>query len=241
MRDRYDPRMQRRSWFIDELGHAGSEHLDTEYVQGYDRKAGFDPVAEIALLRDFGLGPDSTLIDLGAGTGALSLAAAQVCRRVVAVDVSIPMLDAVRAKARELKTTNIEIVRAGFLSYEHGNEQADFVYTRNALHHLPDFWKAIALERMAGFLRPGGVLRLRDLVFSFEPVDTDPVVEAWLQRAPEQPELGWTRSELEIHLREEYSTFTWLLEPMIARVGFEIRDATYDDTRVFASYTCVKG
>ena len=36
---------------------------------------------------------------------------------------------------------------------------ADGVYTRNALHQLPDFWKALALGRIARMLRPGGVSR----------------------------------------------------------------------------------
>ena len=232
--------MERRSWFIDELGHAGGEHLDARYVLGYDRKAGFDPTADLAILRDLGLGPASTLVDFGAGTGELSLAAAQVCRRVVAVDVSTAMLGVMRAKALELQTTNLEVVCAGFLSYEHTGERADFVYTRNALHHLPDFWKAIALGRMARLLRSGGILRLRDLIFSFEPEESDRVLEAWLKSAPDQPESGWTRSELETHLRDEYSTFTWLLEPMLARAGFEIRDATHDEPKVFAAYTCAK-
>src|SRR6266851_5505142 len=106
---------------------------------------------------------------------------------------------------------------------QHAGEPADFVYTRNALHHLPDFWKAIALQRMARLLRSGGILRLRDLIFSFEPVDADRVVDAWLKAAPVRPESGWTRSELETHLRDEHSTFTWLLEPMLDRAGFEIR------------------
>jgi hypothetical protein len=30
--------------------------------------------------------------------------------------------------------------------------------------HLPDFWKAIALVRLADVLRPGGVLRLWDII-----------------------------------------------------------------------------
>ena len=225
---------------MDELGHAGGEHLDARYVHGYDRKARFDPTADLAILRDLGLGPASALVDFGAGTGELSLAAARVCRRVVAVDVSTTMLGALRAKARERHTTNLEVVRGGFLSYENAGEQADFVYTRNALHHLPDFWKAIALRRIARLLSSGGILRLSDLIFSFEPEETDRVLEAWLQAAPDLPESGWTRSELETHLRDEYSTFTWLLEPMLARAGFEIRDATFGDTKVFASYTCVK-
>ncbi len=36
------------SWFLDELAHVGSEHLEPTYVQGYDQKAGFDP-ARISL------------------------------------------------------------------------------------------------------------------------------------------------------------------------------------------------
>ncbi len=28
---------------MDELNHAGDEHLDPVYVEGYDRKASFDP------------------------------------------------------------------------------------------------------------------------------------------------------------------------------------------------------
>ena len=94
--------MRRPSWFIDELKHAGNEHLDPEYVQGYDRKAMFDPTAELATLRGLGLGPSSTLVDFGAGTGELCLTASHLCRRVVAVEVSTAMLDAIRAKAREL-------------------------------------------------------------------------------------------------------------------------------------------
>jgi ribosomal protein L11 methylase PrmA len=72
------------SWSPDELAHAGAEHLDIGYVAGYDRKAGTDPTADLELMRDLGLGETSTLVDLGAGTGALALAAAGTCRRVVA-------------------------------------------------------------------------------------------------------------------------------------------------------------
>lgn len=99
--------MERRTWFIDELEHAGEEHLDTRYVQGYDRKARFDPTADLAILCDLGLGPASTLVDLGAGTGELSLAAADACRRVAAVDVSAAMLEVLRAKALQRRATRL--------------------------------------------------------------------------------------------------------------------------------------
>ena len=47
---------------------------------------------------------------------------------------------------------------------------------------------------------------------------------------------GWSRAELEEHVRDEHSTFAWLLEPMIRRSGFEIEDAEYSEDAVFAKY-----
>ncbi len=65
--------MEAPCWFPDELAHAGDEHLDPEYVLGYDRKAGVDPTEDVALLRNLGLNETHTLVDLGAGTGTLAL------------------------------------------------------------------------------------------------------------------------------------------------------------------------
>jgi len=45
---------------------------------------------------------------------------------------------------------NVEPVQAGFLTYQHVGE-ADFVYSRFALHHLPDFWKAVASIGFTGY------------------------------------------------------------------------------------------
>jgi hypothetical protein len=40
------------------------------------------------------------------------------------------------------------------------------------------------------------------------------------------------------HLREEYSTFTWLIEPMLAETGFEIVNSWCSDSQVYAWYDC---
>src|SRR5436190_3167221 len=151
---------------LSEIALAGREHLDPTYVAGYDRKARFDPAADLDSLRAHGLGHGSTLIDFGAGTGTFALAASALCKRVVAVDVSPPMMAAIRTRVAERGGTNVECVQAGFLSYEHRGAAPDVIYTRNALHHLPDLWKAVALGRMWALLPPGGTLQLRDLVFS---------------------------------------------------------------------------
>ena len=124
------------------------------------------------------------------------MAAASICRRVVALDVSSAMVDAIRSKVDAADVANVECMQAGFLSYEHVGDAPDFIYTRNAPHHLPDFWKGIALSRVAALLASRGTLQLRDLVFSFGLSDAVTGIERWLQSsAADRPEEGWTRAE----------------------------------------------
>lgn len=221
---------------LDELGSAGRENLDAAHVARYDAKEDAGAAAEVALLEELGLDAGSAVVELGPGTGQFTVAVAPRCRRVVAVDVSAPMLEALRRKLAERGLGNVEVVRAGFLTYEHAGPPADFVYSRYALHHLPDFWKAVALARLRTALRPGGVLRLWDVVFDFEPAQAGERIEAWCASGGDSVDEGWSRAELEEHVRAEHSTFTWLLEPMLARAGFEIAVAERSEDGIFARY-----
>jgi ubiquinone/menaquinone biosynthesis C-methylase UbiE len=152
---------------LDEVASAGRENVDADHVGRYDAKEDAGAVEEVALLSRLSLLQDATVVDLGAGTGQFTMAVAPHCARVVAVDVSDAMLTALRGKVERSGRTNIEVVRAGFLTYDHPGEPVDLVYSRYALHHLPDMWKAIALTRMHRMLRPGGALRLWDVVYDF--------------------------------------------------------------------------
>ena len=230
------------AWWLDERRHAGREHFDKEHARRYDAKMDAQAAEEVALLQDAGvLGPGSTVVEFGTGTGQFALAAAPICARVVAVDVSPVMLARLREKLDRSAASNVEAVDDGFLTYRHSGEPADVVYSRFALHHLPDFWKGLALDRIAGMLRPGGVLRLSDVVYGFEPAEAEQRIEAWIKETMSADvERGWTRSEFAEHVRDEHSTFTWLLEPMIERAGFDIIDADYSASGVFARYLCQK-
>lgn len=224
---------------IDELAYAGPEHLDSDFVSGYDRKQGYpDPAEDLALLQRYGLGEASTVVDLGAGTGQFAVAAAGAFGRVVAVDVSPVMLTNLRLRAAAADLSNLELIQAGFLSYEHAGPPADAVHTRNALHQLPDFWKAVALDRIVRMLRPGGVLRLHDLIYGFQPHEADEVFVRWFDGAASDPADGYTSQDYAEHIRTEHSTFSWLLEPMLAATGFDIVDA--DQGLVYGTYTCIR-
>jgi ubiquinone/menaquinone biosynthesis C-methylase UbiE len=226
----------RPGWLLDEVASAGRENLDADHVARYDDKENADAAKEVELLVSLGIGPDSTVVDLGAGTGQLSLALAEVCGRVVAVDVSPVMLRRLRAKAAAQNVTSLEVEQAGFLTYEHSGPPADAVYSRFALHHLPDFWKAVALERIHSMLRSGGFLRLWDVVYSFPLAEAAERVEEWCALGSGDVGDGWNRAELEEHIRDESSTFTWLLEPMIERAGFTIETSSVSADQFFARY-----
>lgn len=70
-----------------------------------------DPFVDLVLQR---VTPDSTVLDVGAGTGRHAVRLAQVARRVVAIDPSRAMLSFLRAEAEGLNLRNIEIVEGAW-------------------------------------------------------------------------------------------------------------------------------
>jgi ubiquinone/menaquinone biosynthesis C-methylase UbiE len=231
-----DQRRGRPGWLLDEVRSAGRENLDAAHVQRYDRKMDAQGRDEVEVLISAGLDTSSVVVDLGSGTGQFALTVAPFCRRVVAVDVSAVMLERLRSKVDDAAIDNVEVTAAGFLTYEHTGDPADIVYSRYTLHHLPDFWKVMALRRVRSMLRAGGVFRVWDVVYNFDVDEANQRIEAWCAPFGQEVEADWARWEMEEHVRDEHSTFTWLLEAMIERTGFTIESADYSDDGFDAKY-----
>ena len=106
-----------------------------------------------------------------------------------------------------------------------------------ALHHLPDFWKGQALARIAALLRPGGLFYLRDVVFGFAPAAATEEVEAWIGAVAEPEGEGFTRADFAGHVRDEHSTYDFLLEALLQRCGFEIEERR-QSLGAYAAYLC---
>ena len=104
---------------------------------------------------------------------------------------------------------------------------------------MPDFWKVLALDRIARILRPGGILRVHDLIYDFAPAEADEVFAGWLAGAATDPAEGYTAEDYAEHIRTEYSTFRWLFEPMLDAAGFQIVTAQFQ-ARAYGAYTCVR-
>jgi len=68
---------------------------------------------------------------------------------VYASDISPAMLAFARGKAAERGVSNVSFEPGGFLSGFTPPQQVGGVVSQLALHHLPDFWKQVALKRIA--------------------------------------------------------------------------------------------
>jgi hypothetical protein len=57
--------------------------------------------------------------------------------------------------------------------------------------------------------------------------------------AVDDPARGFTAEELAEHVRQEFSTFTWIFEPMLQRCGFEILEQS-SRRSAYGTYLCQK-
>jgi SAM-dependent methyltransferase len=102
------------------------------------------------------LAPDGHLLDVGCGSGALSLGLAGRTGRVTGVDVDRADLDEARAHANRLGVTNAEFREASAYALDLPDDQVDAVFAHSVLEALDR--PADALREMVRVLRPGGVL-----------------------------------------------------------------------------------
>jgi len=124
----------------------------------------FDDVRTAVLDAAF-LSGGERVLDLGAGSGFLSLAMAPRVREVVAVDISDAMLERLQADAQEAGLVNVEVQVADLAALECPANSVDVIVSSYALHHLTDVDKSALVARAHEWLRPGGRLVIADMMF----------------------------------------------------------------------------
>lgn len=142
---------------------AENRRVHAEESAIYDRVHGeiFNSYEQRLLAQDLDLlpSPRGTLaLDLGAGTGNLSLKLARRGHAVTAVDLSPQMLRALasRAQAEGLHITTLCQDVDTFLDGRGDQRLPPVVTMSSFLHHLPHPWET--LRRIADLVPPGGLL-----------------------------------------------------------------------------------
>jgi len=126
--------------------------------------AGLERVVR-AVLEAADVRPGTVAIDLGCGTGQLSLPLARKGAYVMAVDVSQTMVDLLEAKASASGLSSILGLVTPIEALSLPKRCADLVISNYALHHLRDSDKAALVGEAAAWLRPGGRLVVGDMMF----------------------------------------------------------------------------
>jgi ubiquinone/menaquinone biosynthesis C-methylase UbiE len=147
---------------------ARQQRFWTRRAAEWDHGAGNNPglVKVVAkVLEEAKAEPGMQAIDLGCGSGQLTLTLAKEVDRVIAVDVSQRMIDLLLANAREAGISNIEgrATPIEHLDVEAGS--VDVIVSNYALHHLHDADKQSAVKSSAKWLKPGGRLVVGDMMF----------------------------------------------------------------------------
>lgn len=229
------------AWLFDESKQIGVDYTDnaiaTEYDKQHESFRDFRKEAE-SIFAALNLSADSIVLDIGCGTGGLSIHFAQMCQHVYSVDVSGEMIAVLKQKMQRDGIKNIIPVQSGFLTYDHQGDPPDAIIASVTLHHLPDFWKQIALCRLFDFLKPGGKLFLADVVFNFAPQAYKEQITSWLKRMEEIAGKSMA-DETVTHVRDEFSTWDWIIKGMLERAGFTIEKSFEIMTHTHA-YVCSK-
>jgi len=132
-----------------------------------DRAADYDarPVPQqisegvtTALQERVALSPGLTVLDFGAGTGLIAAKLAPRVGRLLAVDISVAMLEQLRAKPG--LADRVEVHCQDILT-QPLSERVDLVVSAMAMHHVQD--TPALLQSLHDHLVPGGRLALADL------------------------------------------------------------------------------
>jgi len=135
--------MLARDWYYNQRRKIG---LDSAVAAIYDRHDDSDIRARAALTM-LGVKPGWRMADIGCGNGVLACEAALMGAEVDAIDISPAMLALADIQAKDRKVA-IRTQPAGLLSFAYKPNSYDLIVSEFTLHHLPDFWKAVALSRI---------------------------------------------------------------------------------------------
>ena len=81
------------------------------------------------------------------------------------------------------------------------------------------------MSRIFAALKPGANFFLRDIVFVRTPDGTERDVEEWAEFSITNHDFN--RDSVVTHMRDEYSTFGWVIERMLSDAGFVLTSADY--------------
>lgn len=164
-------------------------------VSYYDNTRGFPPGvdAQVAafIAESAGITPQSSVLEIGVGTGRIAVPLSRHSGAFIGVDLSLPMLSVLLGK--QATTPNpIRVVQGDVLHLPLARHSVDFALAVHILHLVASTERAVA--ELARVLKPGGVA-----ITCWNDSDDDafaPLDDAWKSVVPQthQQTPRWLRS-----------------------------------------------
>ena len=129
---------------------------DTMRLAYYDERV-IEKMADVAALHK-----DTTVADVGTGTGFVAAGIAPRVNRVVAVDNSPAMLAVAEKNLAELGVSNVELLGGEITALPLQDDAVDAAFANMVLHHAED--PVAMLREMARVAKPGGTVAIVDEV-----------------------------------------------------------------------------
>ncbi len=114
--------------------------------------------SEFARLLDRAIPGDARIVDLGCGTGQMTLYLARANRLVIGADLTRASLELGAAAALRFRLDRVQFIETDLHRPALRKGSFDVVYSSGVLHHTPD--PRAAFGRIAQLARPGGMIVL---------------------------------------------------------------------------------
>ncbi len=134
------------------------------YVRSPGHAAGKDLDRLVGWARTHG---EALALDVATGGGHTALALSGVCRRVIALDFTVPMLEAARRFIHAKGGSNVSFVAADVDALPFPDGAFDLASCRIAPHHFSDVPNAVS--EISRVLKPGGEFLLQDILGHDDP------------------------------------------------------------------------
>jgi SAM-dependent methyltransferase len=144
------------------------------------------------MLVDAGIGPGMNVLDVGCGSGDVSLLLAKLVGNeghVTGIDKDWPSLEIARERAEKLHIPNITFIQQDVCSLSPGPDPFDAAVSRRVIMYLPD--PVDAIRRIAQTLRHGGVVAVLEHDATMVPGRMKPLplqeqVSGWIRKTIER-------------------------------------------------------